>query len=122
MPNENRWEQMRKVSSVRNQTNYTTAGDAKRRCLQTDAQEKEEEEEVKDGTLSKDQIVNALANLGYDAELSSGIVVIYVDTEDYIKNNRHKKYAKLMENLGYSQSWAVKPSSLRKGGADGNSN
>lgn len=74
---------------------------------------------MKDGTLTKDQMVNALKNLGYDAEVSSGIVVIYVDTEDYIKNNRHKKYEKLMDNLGYSQSWSVKPSSLRKGGADG---
>ncbi len=70
-------------------------------------------------TLTKEQTVNALKNLGYDAEVSSGIVVIYVDTEDYIKNNRHKRYANLMKNLGYSQSWSVKPSSLRKGGADG---
>ena len=56
---------------------------------------------MKDGTLSKDQTVNALRNLGYDAENSSGVVVIYVDTEDYIKNNRYKHYKKVMENLGY---------------------
>lgn len=76
---------------------------------------------MKDGTLSKDQTVNALRNLGYDAENSGGVVVIYVDTEDYIKNNRYKHYKKVMENLGYNQSWALKPSSLRKGGANGNS-
>lgn len=75
---------------------------------------------MKDETLSKDQTVNALRNLGYDAENSSGVVVIYVDTEDYIKNNRLKHYKKVMENLGYNQSWALKPSSLRKGGANGN--
>ena len=77
---------------------------------------------MKNGTLTKEQTVNALKNLGYDAEVSNGVVVICVDIEDYIKNNRHKKYAKVMDNLGYTQSWSVKPSSLRKGGADGHSN
>ena len=67
------------------------------------------------GRITKEDAVKILTDMGLDAELGEGgIVLIYVNIEEYVKSNNFHKYERLMEAIGYDGSWGLKPDSLRE--------
>ena len=67
------------------------------------------------GMISGADAVKLLVDAGYDAYLSAdGVVMIYIDFEKYMKENNYKKYSKLIESIGYTGSWGLKPLSAKE--------
>lgn len=67
------------------------------------------------GKISKEDVVKILTDQGYSAELGNGgVVVIYIDFAQYIKEKDTKKYIRLMQSIGYEGSWSIKPDSLKE--------
>lgn len=59
--------------------------------------------------VSKDHAVAMLRNLGHQAALENGVVVVYIGNEEIIKPGAKKRYQKIMEQIGYRASWGLKP-------------
>lgn len=67
------------------------------------------------GRITKEDAVKILTDMGLDAEIGDGgVVVIYVDIPQYLKSKDTKKYIRLMQTIGYDGSWSLKPDSLRE--------
>ena len=65
------------------------------------------------GRITKEDAVKILTDMGLDAEIGDGgVVVIYVDISKYLKEKDSKKYIRLMQSIGYDGSWSLKPDSL----------
>ncbi len=67
------------------------------------------------GRITKEDAVKILTDMGLDAEIGDGgVVVIYVDISQYLKSKDTKKYIRLMQTIGYDGSWSLKPDSLHE--------
>lgn len=67
------------------------------------------------GRITNADAVKILCEQGYDAEIGDGgIVLIYVNIEQYMKSNNFHKYEKLIQSIGYEGSWGLKPDSLHE--------
>lgn len=54
--------------------------------------------------MSKEEAVEKLKALGFDAELQSGVVMLYVDEKTY---QNVKTIEKTLKEIGYRASWGM---------------
>ena len=53
--------------------------------------------------MSKEECVTKLSNLGYEATLENGVVMITIKNENLLKTVK-----KTLTEIGYNSSWGVK--------------
>lgn len=65
-------------------------------------------------STSREEIIESLRRSGYEVDDINGVLTFHLSEDDYLSNKIHKQLRKLLEQLGYYQSFGMRPDKDKK--------